>query len=200
MLFASPVTYIVPALYLMLLGLFPSHFAKLPFWTHGIVAAVGVIVNIVANGIMVALVAVASSAVLFILLVFLGIMTKTSTVSLSVAAACLPVLAWIAFVPGFVAAGAVSAVRLRQVGGKGYLSAATAETLAASGTLGVATGTAMIPEKPDKSRLPIPDSSTLASESAVGKAHRIKIRLPLYLGTGIALAGLLALYSGNVSV
>lgn len=118
-------------------------------------------------------------AVMFIALALSGAVTRTTTAALTPALVLLPVAAWVAFLPGLVAAGVVAALRLRKAAGDGYLTMMAGETLSAVGNRGGKVGL------PDPSRMPL-----APADSEIG---RVKIPLVAFLILGVvATAGFAA--------
>ena len=188
MFLASPISYVLPAIYLLAVALLPK---KISLAVSLSVAGVSVIVNAASNGPWSALISVFVSLLLFVLFVFLGLFSKANTVSIPVALVGLPVLAWVAFIPGLIVAAAVASLLLRREAGPGYLSSVAGETLLATGSLGVISGNTVMPSKPDLSHLPLPSVDS-EGDGLVARTSRVKVNFILYLGLSIALVGLVA--------
>lgn len=189
-LLASPWGYLLPAAYLSAVTLYPR---KIPTWAHLFAALVGTTVSVALAG-PEALWSILGAGATFVFLVFLGVLSRTSTIAISVALASLPISAWLAFLPGMIAATLVSLVRLRRTGGAGYLTHVAADTYEAVGLLGAITGTGGL-TKPDRSRIPLPDAS-MSSDSNIARAQRVRVRLLGYLASGLALCAVLSALNG----
>lgn len=175
---AAPICYLIPALFLLAVTPLGRRASTAGYVVSASAAAV---VHIIAGGWYSTAVSALLAGAVFVLLVLTGLMSRATTFALPVALVGLPVLAWVALLPGLFAAGAVSAWRLRRAHGAGYLAMLAGETAAAAGVTN-ATGLS----KPDLSRLPTP----------VTEAERRRMPLAFLLGCSVAAVGLVALLLG----
>ena len=189
-LLASPISYVVPSLYLLSLTLLPKKYS-IPGVIHILVALAGLSLNIVFNGLGSSLLSLGLASIIFFALVMTGILSKTGTFALPVSLVALPFLGWIAFLPGLFILGFVSIWKIRKVASTGYIASVALDTLNAIGALDALNGKVA---KPNLSMLPIPNSNEEPVLEKEINAQKIKVNLNLYLGMSVMLIGLLAYY------
>lgn len=191
--FLIPVAGYLPAiLWLVVVTVAGLVHRRIPLAAVAVATVIGIAVNVAVNGWIPAGVAVAAGLVIIGGMLLLGILTRSSLVILPVLLLSMPVLAWVALIPGYVVAGAVSAYRLRKVAGSGYVSMVAAETISGVGGDPMAQ-TPLGASKPDTARIPLVDE-TMGEWSASVAA--VKVRLSGYLLAGVALTAGLAFFVG----
>jgi len=202
-LLASPASYLVPALWLILAACFPKKMSTLPWPAPLLVAFVAAAVNFATNGLVVAIVSLGAAGVLFVLLIFTGLLSRLATFALPISLAGLPLLAWvIALSPGLALSAILSVFLLRKAGGDGYVSMIVGETLSSTGILGATGGGSLKEMKPDLTRLPLPVEQdekltpVEGNETSVVKASRQRVPLVLLLGLSTSVVGFVAVVFG----
>jgi len=140
-LFASPASYIIPSLYLLSLTLLFGKYTP-PIFIHGLVAIVGLSLNIIFNGFGAGLRSLGLSSIIFLFLILTGILSKSGTFAFPVSLIALPVLSWVAFFPGIFLLGLVSLWKIRKVTSNAYLASIAVDTLDAIGVLDALNGKA----------------------------------------------------------
>ena len=189
--FLAPFTsYLIPFFYLSILVIFLRK-RRIPLIMHFSVGMLAILSNIIVNGPGAALRAVLLVGAVFILLILSGILSREGTVIVPITLLSLPVMGWIAIVPGFVLAGLVSLWRLKQVTSKDYLTSVAFDILHATGITSALSGSIT---KPDFAILPIPTEQSMKSEGPLGRAHQLKINLNAYLAVSFGFMGIFAVF------
>ena len=189
-LLATPASYVLPSLYLISLALFSKKFT-LPISFHGLISILAFTSNLLLNGLGASLRSLALALAVFLFLMITGILSKTGTFALPISLLALPVLSWVAILPGLFLLGMVSIWKIWRSTSKGYLASIALDTLNAIGAIDALNGRVA---KPNLSMLPIPNPNEPPILNIEAQAHKIKVNLNLYLGISVMLVGLLAYY------
>lgn len=170
-----------PLAYLPALLLITAAAAVPQVRNNGRILAAFTVINIIAIAITVgwiaAIVSTAVAGLLFVLFVFSGIMTKSSTFVIPALIASLAPMGWLALLPGFIAAAVWSAAGLRRSGGAYFVGMLAGETARSLGVGQLLNGG--LPTKPDLAALPV----DMGTEST----RRVKTPLLAMLAGGVAL-------------
>lgn len=175
-LFADPVVYSGPLAYLATLATSHRFNRQLSKTFHLGAAFLLAAFSVVIQGFPAALISLASAAVLFVIMVLTGLLSRTSIFAVAITSIALPIKSWWVFIFGMLLAGLVSFTRLRKIAGREYVSMVAGETVAA-----LTMGQTILPglNKLDLKRMPLPDSQN-ESNSPIGQAMRAKVYLPAY--------------------
>lgn len=180
--FLLPVIAYIPALVwlsaVVITGLVGHRVAT---WVMVTAVLFGAVANTVVSGWLTALISLLAAGLMFLLFALTGAVSRSTTVTIIPVLASLPVLGWVALLPGLIVAAAVAAARLRRIAGKGYLNMVTGETLAAMGNKG---GKLAVP---DLTRLPMSDGTAVSD---------VKLRFGLFVLAGVAATALVSLLAG----
>jgi hypothetical protein len=183
-------SYLIPFFYLSTLAIFLRQ-RRILWIIHFSIGMLAVLSNIFINGSGAALRTTLLAGVVFILLILSGILSKEGTIILPIALLSLPVMGWVAVIPGFLVAGLVSLWRVKRATNKDYITSVAFDVLSATGISSALSGQIV---KPNFGLLPIPNEQSMKSEGSVGKAHRLKINLNAYLAVSVGLVGILAIW------
>lgn len=190
MLLASPLSYLLPSIYLTFLALFAKRYSP-PIGIHLGFAIIGLGMNIVLHGFWGGLRSLAMAAVVFLLLVLTGILSGLGTFAISVALVSLPVMAWTAFLPGLIVAIIVSIFGLRKATNNKYLISVVMNTLVATGVMDLLSGQKA---KPDLKAI-MPLSKDPNDKDPLNKDEKVnKLNLTAYLAVSVILVGVLAIF------
>lgn len=194
MFLASPVSYLLPSLYLILLVLLAKRYS-MPTSIHLGFAVIGLGMNIFINGFWGGMRAFALASIVFLFLVITGLLSRSGTFSIPIALLSLPVMSWVAFLPGLLLATIVSIVGLRKATSNNYIVSVVMNTLVATGALDLFSNQKA---KPDlQALLPLPQGSTVGDDLTLsGKASRAKINLNAYLAISVTAVGIFAILKG----
>lgn len=185
---ASPISYLIPSLYLTFLTVFAKRYSP-PAIIHLAIASIGLMVNILSNGLWSGVRALGVASLMFVLLVLLGVLSRTGTFAIPVALVSLPVIAWVAFLPGILLAFIVSLVRIARATNKSYLASIAVDTYTAIGAVNLLNN---LPPRLNLDILPIPSASK-DDLSIENKVSKIKINFNVYLAVSLIFIGLLAI-------
>lgn len=108
-------------------------------------------------GVASAALAMLAAALLLVVLSVVRVLSRDSAFAILACAVGLPLPGWLLFLPGLVAAGAVSMLRLRREEGRGYVSYVAGEMFSA---MGMRSGPGGPLGKPEVSRVPMPAAHT----------------------------------------
>jgi hypothetical protein len=147
--------------------------------------------NAVLSGVSAAALACVCAVALWLVLAYTGVTSRATTVVLTVSFASIPLMSWWVLAIGVAAAAAVSAARVRRAAGQGYLTLLAGETLTGIGMIPSTGATIVGVGAPDVSRIPVTDPT---GDGPVGRASRVRVRLPGYLFAGTAVIAVLALF------
>lgn len=142
--------------------------------------------NLLINGWISALISLILSSLITVLFVFTKVVSRNVTLAYVFPLAALPYTLWWVILPGFLLAGAIAAVKLRKIAGKGYLSMVSGETMTALGATPNSLGLPM--SKPQPNRLPIMSSSE-AGNGLANKVASQRIMVSAYALAGMVLSG-----------
>ena len=190
-------SYLAPSLYLLSVAFFSFRSKKssdrksvFAMYEQGLSAIVMFASNAFFNGLFASLRALVLAIVVFLFLLSSRLLSKNGVFSLPIALLALPVMAWIAFLPGFLVVVIVSVVRISRLAGTGYIRNLGID---AALSMGVAEALSGNLAKVSIVNLPIPTAADKKQTGKIGDVHRATINLFFYLGVSVALFGIITL-------